>query len=103
MKSANRLTGLSSTGQSQPIVPTAQTISAHLNPQPQLDPSGNPAKQSIRHILLGEPDAIRKTIRLLHTLRYTETLLWTPVLSIEEPLIITPAQSEAISLLRKQL
>ncbi len=107
MKSTNPLTGLSSTGQPQHPMPTKippeQAIAAHLRPLPQFAPSGTPPKKSIRHILLGEPEAIRQTIHLLHTLHYTETILWTPVLSIEEPLIIAPAQSEAISLLRKQL
>jgi len=59
--------------------------------------------ESIRHILLGNPEAIRQTIHLLHRLRYTETILWSPVLTIEEPLVITPAQGEAMSLLRKQI
>lgn len=59
--------------------------------------------QSIRHILLGDADAVRQTIHLLHTLHYTETILWSPVLAIAEPLVITPAQGEAMSLLRKLL
>ena len=59
--------------------------------------------ESIRHILLGNPEAIRQTIHLLHRLRYTETVLWSPVLMIEASLVITPAQGEAISLLRKQI
>jgi len=71
--------------------------------QLQRSPIGNTPGESVRHILLGSPSAIQQTINLLHTLHYAETLLWTPVLTIEEPLIITPAQSEAISLLRKQI
>lgn len=64
-------------------------------------PSGNSARESLRHILLGSPGAVRQTIHLLHTLHYVETVLWSPVMAIEEPLIITPAQGEAISLLRR--
>ncbi|MBE9064355.1 hypothetical protein IQ256_25705 [cf. Phormidesmis sp. LEGE 11477] len=74
-----------------------------ISPLPHLTPSGSAPGESIRHILLGKPDAIRQTIHLLHTLHYTETILWSPVLMIEEALVITPAQGEAISLLRKQL
>jgi len=73
------------------------------SPLPHLAPSGSIPGESIRHILLGKPAAIRQTIHLLHTLHYTETILWSPVLTIEEALMITPAQGEAISLLRKQL
>lgn len=76
---------------------------ASLRSLPQLNPVGSSPQRSIRHILLGEPDAIRQTIHLLHSLHYTETILWSPVLTIDEPLIITPAQGEAISLLRKLL
>ena len=72
-------------------------------PQPQLTPIGSAPGEFVRHILLGSPGAIQQTIHRLHTLHYSETILWTPVLSIEEQLIITPAQSEAISLLRKQI
>ncbi len=108
MNPSNLLTGLPSTGQPpSPMpknpVPIQKTISANLRPLPALNPSGTPRKKSIRHILLGEPDAIRQTIHLLHTLHYAETVLWTPVLMIEEPLVITPAQGEAMSLLRKIL
>lgn len=71
--------------------------------QLQRSPIGNAPGESVRHILLGSPGAIQQTIHRLHTLRYAETILWTPVLTIEEPLIISPAQSEAISLLRKQI
>ncbi|WP_240518723.1 hypothetical protein [Leptolyngbya sp. BC1307] len=44
---------------------------------------------------------MRQTIHLLHTLHYAETVLWSPVMTIEEPLMIAPAPSEAISLLRR--
>ena len=108
MKPTTFLTGLPFGGQPQPTVPInpasiQQTLFANRRPLPELDPSGTPRKKSIRHILLGEPDAIRQTIHLLHTLHYTETILWSPVLTIDEPLIITPAQGEAMSLLRKLL
>ena len=59
--------------------------------------------EAVRHILLGSPGAIRQTIHLLHSLRYAETVLWSPVLQVEEPLMITPAQGEAMSLLRRKV
>ena len=74
----------------------------HTSPS-QLPPFGTVPGESIRHILLGSPEAIRQTIHLLHTLRYTETILWSPVLAIAESLVITPAQGEAFSLLKKQI
>ena len=70
---------------------------------PQLIPAGLPPGETIRHILLGSPGAVRQTIHLLHTLHYTETVLWSPIVAVEEPLIITPASGEAMSLLRKQI
>jgi len=59
--------------------------------------------ERVKHILLGSPSAIRQTIHLLHSLRYAETVLWSPVLRVEEPLAITPEQGEAMSLLRRML
>ena len=57
--------------------------------------------ESVRHILLGSPEAVRQTIHLLHALHYAETVLWSPVLTVEEPFVISPAQNEAMSLLRR--
>ena len=69
----------------------------------QLTASGTPTKESIRHILLGSSDTIKQTIHLLHSLHYAETILWSPILPVEDQLIITPAQGEMMSLLRRQL
>ena len=83
--------------------PADQPISNLLTPTcplPQTPLTTAPG-EAIKHILVGSPGAIRQTIHLLHTLHYTETLLWSPVLRIEEPLVITPQQGEAMSLLRK--
>lgn len=80
-----------------------QPAALDLQTADQPTPDGAPPKEHIRHILLGSPNAIRQTIHLLHTLHYAETILWTPILTIEEPLTISPAQSEAISLLRKAI
>lgn len=80
-----------------------QIAPASLPMLSQITPMGNPAREPLRHILLGSPAAVRQTIHLLHTLHYAETVLWSPILTTEEPLIITPAQGEAMSLLRKYL
>ena len=69
----------------------------------QLAPLGTSTKEHVRHILLGSPGALQQTIHLLHTLRYAETVLWTPVLTIQDSLTIEPVSGEAISLLRKQI
>lgn len=59
--------------------------------------------EAVRHILLGSPGAIRQTIHLLHSLHYSETVLWSPVMRVEEPLVISPERGEAMSLLRKMV
>ena len=63
----------------------------------------NTSRQPLRHILVGSPVAVRQTIHLLHTLHYAETVLWSPIMTTETPLIITPEQGESVSLLRKHL
>ena len=55
------------------------------------------------HSLVGSPATVRQTIHLLHTLHYAETVLWSPIMTTEKPLIITPAEGKSISLLRKHL
>lgn len=64
---------------------------------------GPAQKEELRHILLGSPDAIQQTIHLLYRLNYAEPGLWSPTVAIAGPLIITTAQGEAISLLRRSL
>jgi len=94
MKPTTFLADQPSTG----IPPAAVQVTA---PLPRITPSGTAPGEAIRHILLGTPEAIRSTIHLLHTLHYSETVLWSPVLKVEEPIIVTPTQGEAMSLLRK--
>ncbi len=69
--------------------------------QPQLEPDGTEPGEVVKHILLGSPSAVRQTIHLLHKLGYAETVLWSPIMTVEEQMIITPAQGEAMSLLRR--
>ena len=84
-------------------VSTDERLSANATTLTQLVPSGTLPREFLRHILLGSPEAVRQTIHLLHQLNYSETVLWSPVMAVEESLIITPAQGEAMSLLRKQV
>lgn len=86
----------------QPASSAVQAL-GQTTPQlaPKLAPDGTPPKEHIRHILLGSPSAIRQTIHRLHRLHYAEPILWTPVLTLDEPLTLSPAQGEAMSLLRK--
>ncbi len=64
-------------------------------------PVGSGGRRSLRHILLGHPEDVRQTIHLLHTLHYAETVLWSPIMTVEEAITITTAQGEAMSLLRR--
>ncbi len=60
--------------------------------------------EPLRHILLGSPGSVRQTIHLLHTLRYVENALWSPLVTIpENRLIITPRQGEVMSLLIRHM
>ncbi len=81
-------------GQLSPVLESVMAL-------PERVPVGSGGRRSLRHILLGHPNDVRQTIHLLHTLHYAETVLWSPIITIEEPLIIAPAPDEAISLLRK--
>ena len=57
---------------------------------------------SLRHILLGSPTSVRQAIHLLHTLRYAETTLWSPLVPIpSSQIIITPRLGEVMSILVK--
>jgi hypothetical protein len=66
-------------------------------------PTSGSSRDRIRHILLGSPGSIRQTIHLLHTLGYSETLLWSPIATVEDSIVITPAQGKAMSLLIRQI
>ena len=55
----------------------------------------------LRHILLGSPVAIRRTIHQLHVLNYAELGLWSPISVVQNQIILTSEQGEAMSLLRR--
>ena len=65
--------------------------------------TGRSEKETLRHILLGSPGVIQRTIHLLHSLHYAEPLLWSPIMDVKDRLIITPEQGDSISLLRRSL
>ena len=80
----------------QPSDPALELSSAPTIPTAEGEP--------LRHILLGTPGGIRQTIHLLHTLRYVENVLWSPLVPIpNDQLIITPRQGEVMSILVKNL
>ena len=85
-------------------LPTRQPlIESSLSCVLPVQPPATDSSEVIRHILVGTPKAVRQTINLLHALNYAEAVLWTPVLRIQEPVVITPQQGEAMSLLRKMV
>ena len=88
-----------------PITYSAHTLTTPpLSPLNQTPPSiSTPPKETVRHILLGSPGAVRQTIHLLHTLNYAETVLWSPLVRPEGVLAIAPEPGEAMSLLRKSV
>ena len=94
MKTMNFLTG-------QPLAAGQSPDLDAVMALPEGVPVGSGGRRSLRHILLGRPEDVRQTIHLLHTLRYAEAVLWSPIMTVEEPLVIEPAPNEAISLLRK--
>ena len=84
-----------------------------FNSNPVVQPDGGlpadfsmvlPSGESIRHILLGRPSAIRQTIHLLHNLRYVETSLWSPLIEIpDNRLILTPDNGDVLSMLVRRM
>ncbi len=67
----------------------ALLTSTPISPPPSSE--SRPQREDLRHILLGSPGAIRQTIHQLHLLNYAEPVLWSPLMTVGEQLIITPA------------
>ena len=76
-------------------LPLLQFSSAFHLPQ---DP-----RQHVKHILIGSPVAVQHTIHRLHQLGYAEAIEWARPLRIDEPLNITPAPGDVISVLVRYL
>ena len=60
-------------------------------------------RQPVKHILVGSPVAVQHTIHRLHQLGYAEAIEWARPLRIDEPLHITPAPGDVISVLVRYL
>ncbi|MGD1857593.1 MAG: hypothetical protein ACFB2W_25435 [Leptolyngbyaceae cyanobacterium] len=64
----------------------------------------NPAArpERLRHLVIGSPERVRSVIHRLHVLNYAEQALWSQLVTIPESgMMITPAQGEVFSLLRR--
>jgi hypothetical protein len=78
----------SSSNQTSPNVLTNQTFEA--------------SREAVRHVIIGSPLGVRRTIHQLHALRYEEAVRWTHPSAIpDNRIIITPEQGEIMSLLVK--
>jgi hypothetical protein len=61
-------------------------------------------RDTIKHLLIGSPRAIRHTIHVLHNLQYAEAGLWSPLIAIpHHQLILTSNQGEMMSLLMRYI
>ncbi|MEG4216072.1 hypothetical protein QUA27_03745 [Microcoleus sp. Pol14C6] len=59
-------------------------------------------REAVRHVIIGSPLGVRRTIHQLHALRYEEAVRWThPIAIPDNRIIITPEQGEIMSLLVK--
>lgn len=59
-------------------------------------------REAVRHVIIGSPLGVRRTIHQLHALRYEEAVRWThPIAIPDNRIIITPDQGEIMSLLVK--
>ncbi|WP_346291009.1 hypothetical protein [Sphaerothrix gracilis] len=69
---------------------TESTLAASAKPRP------------IRHILIGPPPLVKRTIHQLHQARYAETFRWTHPIDIpDNRAILTTEPDEVMSLLVK--
>ena len=61
-----------------------------------------PVRERLRHLVIGSPEGVRSVIHRLHVLGYSEQALWSQLVTIPESgMMITPAQGESFSLLRR--
>ncbi|MBD2092521.1 hypothetical protein H6F67_21980 [Microcoleus sp. FACHB-1515] len=57
----------------------------------------------VKHVLIGQPIAVDRTILHLQQLRYADATTWARPLAVGEPLLITPAPGDVISVLTRYL
>lgn len=82
-----------------------QDISSDRSPSIVLaEPSVRDRREPIRHILIGSPPGVQRTIYRLHMLGYAEVARWTHAIAIpDNQIIITPDKGEVMSLLVKSI
>ncbi|PSN16203.1 hypothetical protein C7271_20380 [filamentous cyanobacterium CCP5] len=68
------------------------------------NPAVQPERERLRHLIIGSPAGVRSAIHALHVLHYADQATWSQLITIPEPgMLITPAQGEVFSLLRRDL
>jgi hypothetical protein len=71
-----------------------------LNPLRLANPSPQPGRERLRHLVIGSPDGVRSTIHTLHVLNYAEQMTWSQLITVPESgILITPELGEAFSYL----
>jgi hypothetical protein len=63
-----------------------------------------PGREPLRHLLLGSPQLVSRTIHQLHVLRFAEARSWSHQLKIpDHDLLVTPYDGEVLSILVRYL
>ncbi|MGF1568675.1 MAG: hypothetical protein ACFCVD_11500 [Nodosilinea sp.] len=74
----------------------------NLNPLYLKNPSPQPGRERLRHLVIGSPEGVRETIHRLHVLTYAEQMTWSQFITIPASgILITPEQGEVFSLLKR--
>ncbi|MBD1873804.1 hypothetical protein H6F75_09940 [Nodosilinea sp. FACHB-131] len=64
------------------------------------NPTAQPGRERLRHLVIGSPEGVRSTIHTLHVLTYAEQATWSQLLTIPASgILITPDQGEVFSYL----
>ncbi|TVQ13539.1 MAG: hypothetical protein EA368_02085 [Leptolyngbya sp. DLM2.Bin27] len=73
-----------------------------LNPLRLANPSPQPGRERLRHLVIGSTDGVRATIHQLHMLTYAEQASWSQLITIPPSgILITPDQGEVFSYLAR--
>ena len=71
-----------------------------LNPLHLANPSPQPERERLRHLVIGSPVGVRSTIHQLHVLTYADQTTWSQLIAIPRSgILITPEQGEVFSYL----
>ncbi|HEY9877123.1 MAG TPA: hypothetical protein V6D29_01645 [Leptolyngbyaceae cyanobacterium] len=64
------------------------------------NPTAQPGREPLRHLIMGSPEGVRGAINHLHMLKYAEQLQWSKLFTIPASgILITPEQGEVFSYL----